>query len=78
MVRNNLIVILILLELMLISINLNFAYFAVLLDDVFGKLFFIGVLGIAGAEAAIGLAILIIYYRLRGIIMSEALNFLKG
>lgn len=77
-VRNNLIVILICIELMLISINFNFVYFSFILDDILGQLFFICVLGVAGAEAAIGLAILILYYRLRGIITSDTLNCLKG
>lgn len=77
-VRNNLIVILICIELMLMSINFNFIYFSYILDDIFGQLFFICVLGVAGAEAAIGLAILILFYRLRGIITSDTLNYLKG
>ena len=77
-IRNNLILLLICIELMLISINFNFIYFSTFLDDLLGQFFFICILAVAGAEAAIGLAILIVYYRLRGIISSESLNFLKG
>ena len=77
-VRNNLIIILVCIELMLISINFNFIYFSYILDDLLGQLFFLCILGVAGAEASIGLAILIVYYRIRGIISSEVLSFLKG
>ena len=78
LIRNNLIILLICIELMLLSINFNFIFFASQLDDLLGQIFFICILGVAGAEAAIGLAILIVYYRLRGIITSEAVMFLKG
>ena len=77
-VRNNLIIILVCIELMLISINFNFIYFSYILDDLLGQLFFLCILGVAGAEASIGLAILVIYYRLHGNIAIKSLNILKG
>ena len=77
-IRNNLIIILVCIELMLMSVNFNFIFFSYFLDDFLGQLFFISIIGVAGAEAAIGLSILIIYYRLRGIISSESLVTLKG
>lgn len=76
--RTNLIIILISLELMLLSININFIIFANLIDDLIGYVFVIFILTIAAAEAAIGLAILVVYYRLRGLISIEYVNLLKG
>lgn len=76
--RKNLIIILISLELLLLSVNLNFVLFSNILDDSLGYLFVIFILTIAAAEAAIGLAILVIYYRLRGLISIEYVNLLKG
>ena len=63
---------------MLISININFAYFSVVLDDIIGQLFFLSSLTLAGAEAALGLGILIIYYRIRGVITTQTISSLKG
>ena len=65
-------------ELMLLSINLNFIFFSIYLDDIYGEVFSLFILVIAAAEASIGLAILIIYYRLRGIISINFINSLKG
>jgi len=65
-------------ELMLLSINLNFIFFSIYLDDIYGEVFSLFILVIAAAEASIGLAILIIYYRLRGIISVNFINSLKG
>ena len=76
--RNNLIIILISIELMLIAINMNFVYFSVVFNDILGQLFFFTIIVLAGAEAAIGLGILIIYYRIRGIIASRMMHSLKG
>ena len=64
--RKHLINILICLELILLSVNLNFIIFACYLDDILGQIYCLIVLTVAAAESSIGLALLIIYYRLRG------------
>ncbi len=65
-------------ELMLLSININFVIFSVYLDDVTGQVFALFVLTIAAAESAIGLAILVVYYRIKGIISINFINSIKG
>lgn len=77
-VRKNLILILMSIELMLLSINLNFIMFSFIFDDIIGEIFSLLILTVAAAEAAIGLAILIIYYRLRGVISLDYISSLKG
>src|SRR5690606_22952404 len=74
----NIIIILVSIELMLLAVNFNFAIFSVLLEDMFGQIFILYTLTLAGAEAAIGLAILIIFYRIRGIITVNFVTSLKG
>ena len=76
--RKHLIIILISLELMLLAVNINFIIFSVLLDDILGQIYAILMLAIAAAETAIGLAILVIYYRLRGGISIDLVNLLKS
>jgi NADH:ubiquinone oxidoreductase subunit K len=76
--RKNIIIILISIELMLLSINFNFIIFSVILQDIMGQIFTLYILTLAGAEASIGLAILIIFYRIRGIITINFVNSLKG
>jgi len=76
--RKHLINILISLELILLSINLNFIIFSSHLDDILGQIYCLVILTIAAAESSIGLAILIIYYRLRGGISVDLINLLKG
>lgn len=76
--RKHLINILISLELILLSINLNFIIFSCYLDDLLGQIYCLMVLTIAAAESSIGLALLIIYYRLRGGISLDLINLLKG
>ena len=78
MTRKNIIIILISIELMLLAVNFNFIIFSVLLQDMFGQIFSLFILTLAGAEASIGLAILIIFYRIRGIITVNFVNSLKG
>jgi NADH:ubiquinone oxidoreductase subunit K len=63
---------------MLLSINLNFIVFSIFLDDIMGQLFALLILTVAAAEAAIGLAILIVYYRVRSIISIDFINSIKG
>ena len=76
--RKNILVILMSIELMLLAINLNFIIFSNSIDDIIGQLFALLVLTVAAAESAIGLAILVIYYRLRGNIFIEQSHLMKG
>jgi NADH:ubiquinone oxidoreductase subunit K len=76
--RKNIIIILVSIELMLLSVNFNFGIFSILFEDIVGQVFIIFILTLAGAEAAIGLAILIIFYRIRGIISVNFISSLKG
>ena len=76
--RKNIIVMLMSIELMLLAVNLNLLLFSVYLDDVVGQLFALLVLTVAAAESAIGLALLVSYYRVRGTIAVEFINLLKG
>ena len=64
--RRSILIILMCIELVLLSLNLNFVIFSVYFDDLYGQLFSFFILTIAAGESAIGLAIIIIYYRVRG------------
>lgn len=76
--RRSILIILMCIELILLSINLNFILFSVYLDDFYGQLFSLFILTVAAAESAIGLAILIAYYRLRGKILINQKVVIKG
>jgi NADH-quinone oxidoreductase subunit K len=76
--RKNIIVILMSVELILLSVNINLVAFSTALGDLTGQVFALFVLTVAAAEAAIGLAILVSYYRNRGTIAVEDINALKG
>lgn len=76
--RKNILIILMSIELMLLAINLNFVLFSNSMDDIIGQLFALLILTVAAAESAIGLAILVIYYRLRGNILIEQSNLMRG
>jgi len=76
--RRNIIIMLMSVELMLLSINLNFIIYSAYLDDVMGQVFALLVLTVAAAESAIGLAILVVYYRVRGSISVENIHLLRG
>ncbi|RYY25089.1 MAG: NADH-quinone oxidoreductase subunit NuoK [Sphingomonadales bacterium] len=76
--RKNLIVILMAIELILLSVNLNFVAFSAALGDLVGQVFAMFVLTVAAGEAAIGLAILVIYFRGRGTISVDDVNRMKG
>jgi NADH-quinone oxidoreductase subunit K len=76
--RKNVIVILMSIELILLAVNINFVAFSVFLGDLVGQLFALFVLTVAAAEAAVGLAILVVYFRNRGSIAVEDLNLMKG
>lgn len=76
--RKNIITILMSIELILLSVNINFVAFSVKLGDLTGQIFAMFVLTVAAAEAAIGLAILVIYFRNRGSIAVEDVHMMKG
>ncbi|KKB78150.1 NADH-quinone oxidoreductase subunit K [Devosia soli] len=76
--RKNVIVILMSVELILLAVNLNLVAFSAHLNDLQGQVFALMILTVAAAEAAIGLAILVIFYRNRGSIAVEDANVLKG
>ncbi|MDN3567708.1 NADH-quinone oxidoreductase subunit NuoK [Paeniroseomonas aquatica] len=76
--RKNVIVILMSVELILLAVNLNFVAFSAFLNDLTGQIFAMFVLTVAAAEAAIGLAIVVIYFRNRGSIEVEDISTLKG
>ena len=76
--RKNIIVILMSVELILLAVNLNFVAFSAELGDLAGQVFALLILTVAAAEAAIGLAILVIFYRNRGSIAVEDVNMMKG
>jgi len=76
--RKNIIIILMSIELILLSVNLNFVAFSSYLGDLVGQVFALFVLTVAAAEAAIGLAILVVYFRNRGTIAVEDVNVMKG
>ena len=76
--RSNLIIMLMSIELMLLAISFLFLSNSVEIDNIIGQLFTIMILTVAAAEAAIGLAILVAYYRVRGTISIRSLNILRG
>ncbi len=76
--RKNILIILMSIELMILAVNLNFLFFSVHIDDLLGQLFALLVLTVAAAESAIGLALLVVYYRVRGTISVEFINLVKG
>ena len=76
--RKNLIVILMCIELLLLAVNINLVSFSIFLNDLNGQVFTLFILTVAAAEAAIGLAIIVAYYRNAGSIRVEDINTLKG
>ena len=76
--RKNVIIMLMSIELMLLAVNINFVAFSASLGDLVGQVFAMFVLTVAAAEAAIGLAILVVYFRNRGTIRVEDINMMKG
>jgi NADH-quinone oxidoreductase subunit K len=76
--RKNIIIILMSVELILLAVNINFVAFSLYLGDLVGQVFALFVLTVAAAEAAIGLAILVVYFRNRGTIAVEDVNLMKG
>ena len=76
--RKNVIIILMSVELMLLAVNINLVAFSSYLHDMVGQIFAMFVLTVAAAEAAIGLAILVVYFRNRGSIAVEDINMMNG
>ena len=76
--RKNIIILLMSIELILLSVNINFVAFSSYLNDMVGQVFTLFVLTVAAAEAAIGLAILVCFFRNRGTIDVEDVNVMKG
>ena len=76
--RKNVIIILMSVELILLAVNINLVAFSAYLGDLTGQVFALFILTVAAAEAAIGLAILVVYFRNRGTIAVEDINMMKG
>ena len=76
--RKNVIIILMSIELILLAVNINLVAFSTHLGDIVGQIYALVVLTVAAAEAAIGLAILVVFYRNRGSIAVEDINLMKG
>ena len=76
--RKNIIVILMSIELLLLSVNINLISFSIFSGDLLGQIFTMLILTIAAAEAAIGLAIIVIFYRNKGSIRGEEIHSMKG
>lgn len=76
--RKNVIVMLMSIELILLAVNINFVAFSAFMGDLAGQIFAMFILTVAAAEAAIGLAIVVVYFRNRGSIEVEDINLMKG
>ena len=76
--RKNVIIIMMSIELILLAVNINLVAFSAFLGDIVGQVYALVVLTVAAAEAAIGLAILVVYFRNRGSIAVEDINLMKG
>ena len=76
--RKNIIIILMSIELILLSVNINLVSFSIYLQDLAGQVFTMFILTVAAAEAAVGLAIIVIYYKNKGSIQVEQIKSLKG
>ena len=76
--RKNVIVILMSVELILLAVNINLVSFSIFLQDITGQIFTMLILTVAAAEAAIGLAIIVVYYRNKGSIRVEEIDEMKG
>lgn len=77
-IRRNIIITLVSIEMMLLACSLNFIASSLIFDDSLGQIYSLFILAIAGSESAIGLAILVAYYRIHGTISLDTVNFLKG
>lgn len=76
--RKNTLILLLALEIMLLSININFVAFSVFMDDLIGQFFALIILTVAAAESALGLALLIVFYRIKGGIAADTVRILRS
>nr|UVF63040.1 NADH dehydrogenase subunit 4L [Synarthrophyton patena] len=76
--QKNILIMLMSLEMMFLSISFNFIFLSVYLDDILGQIFALLILTVAAAESSIGLAILVVYYRIRSTITVELISLTKG
>jgi len=76
--RKNLILVLLIIELLLLSINIHLVFSSIILDDAFGQIIILFILTIAAAETSIGLALLVSFYRIRGVLKTTNLYKLKA
>lgn len=76
--QKNILIMLMSLEIMFLSISFNLIFLSVYLDDIMGQIFALLILTVAAAESSIGLAILVVYYRIRSIITVELMSLTKG
>nr|YP_009138191.1 NADH dehydrogenase subunit 4L [Gracilaria vermiculophylla]AHZ58218.1 NADH dehydrogenase subunit 4L [Gracilaria vermiculophylla]AHZ58243.1 NADH dehydrogenase subunit 4L [Gracilaria vermiculophylla]AXI97792.1 NADH dehydrogenase subunit 4L [Gracilaria vermiculophylla]WDZ68098.1 NADH dehydrogenase subunit 4L [Gracilaria vermiculophylla] len=76
--QKNILVMLMSLEMMFLSISFNLIFASIYLDDITGQIFSLLILTVAAAESSIGLAILVIYYRIRNVITVELMHLMKG
>ena len=78
LLKRNLIVVMMSIELCLLSVNFNFIIFSVYLDDIIGQIFTLLILTVAAAESSLGLAIMVMFYRRKGLISINVMNYIKG
>ena len=76
--QKNILIMLMSLEMMFLSVSFNFIFLSVFLDDIIGQIFSLLILTVAAAESSIGLAILVVYYRIRSVITVELMSLTKG
>nr|YP_009317623.1 NADH dehydrogenase subunit 4L [Pterocladia mexicana]YP_009317669.1 NADH dehydrogenase subunit 4L [Pterocladia robusta]YP_011017058.1 NADH dehydrogenase subunit 4L [Pterocladiella capillacea]AOX49075.1 NADH dehydrogenase subunit 4L [Pterocladia mexicana]AOX49121.1 NADH dehydrogenase subunit 4L [Pterocladia robusta]WQB61736.1 NADH dehydrogenase subunit 4L [Pterocladiella capillacea] len=76
--QRNILVMLMSLEMMFLSVSFNLIFSSILLDDIIGQIFSLLILTVAAAESSIGLAILVIYYRIRNVITVELMTLMSG
>ena len=76
--QKNILIMLMSLEIMFLSISFNLVFLSVYLDDIMGQIFALLILTVAAAESSIGLAILVVYYRIRNVITVELMSLTKG
>jgi len=76
--RKNIIIMIMSIEIILLAVNFNLVIFSVFLNDLWGQIYSLFILTVAAGESAIGLAILVAYYRVRGTIAIKSMNIMKG
>ena len=76
--QKNILIMLMSLEMMFLAVSFNFIFLSIFLDDIIGQIFSLLILTVAAAESSIGLAILVVYYRIRNVITVELMSLTKG